>query len=63
MSDYQEFLTDLSYCQQIVTMNALQIGNYAVDQDDIESKHIQLVRFIVRGKNLNALKLAVNSIY
>ena len=51
MSNYQEFLTDLSYCQQIVTMNALQIGNYAVDQDDIESKHIQLAGFIVRGKN------------
>ena len=63
MSDYQEILTDLSYCQQIVTMTAPQIGNYAVDQDEIELKHIQLARFIVRGKNLNAFKLAVNSIY
>ena len=51
MSDYQELLTDFSYCQQIVTMTALQISNYAVDQDDIESKHIQLAGFIVREKN------------
>ena len=51
MSDYQEIFTDLSYCQQIVTMTAPNIVNYAVDQDDIESKHIQLAGFIVRGKN------------
>ena len=51
MSDYPEILTGLSYCQQIVTMIASHIGNYAVNQDEIESKHIELAGFIVRGKN------------
>jgi len=48
MSDYQEIFTDLSYCQQIVTMTAPNIVNYAVDQDDIESNHIELAGFIFR---------------
>ena len=48
MSDYQEIFTDLSYCQQIVTMTAPKIVNYAVDQDDIETNHIELAGFIFR---------------
>ena len=48
MTGYQEILTDPSYCRQIVTMTAPHIGNYGVNPDDIESKHIQVAGFIVK---------------
>ncbi len=37
MTGYQEILTDPSYFGQIVTMTAVQIGNYGVNPDDEES--------------------------
>jgi carbamoyl-phosphate synthase small subunit len=37
MTGYQEILTDPSYYGQIVTMTAVQIGNYGVNPDDEES--------------------------
>jgi len=48
MTGYQEILTDPSYCRQIVTMTVPHIGNYGVNPDDIESKHIQVAGFIVK---------------
>lgn len=48
MTGYQEILTDPSYCGQIVTMTAPQIGNYGVNPEDIESDRIQVQGFIVR---------------
>ena len=42
MSGYQEILTDPSYCKQIVTMTAPHIGNYGVNNEDVESKKIQI---------------------
>lgn len=48
MSGYQEVLTDPSYSGQLVTMTAPQIGNYGVNQDDVESGKIQVAGFIVR---------------
>ena len=37
MTGYVEVLTDPSYCGQIVTMTATQIGNYGVATEDAES--------------------------
>lgn len=48
MCGYQEVLTDPSYKGQIVAMTYTQIGNYGVDEDDIESNRLWLEGFIVR---------------
>ena len=38
MTGYQEILTDPSYRGQIVTMTYPQIGNYGVNDEDVESR-------------------------
>ena len=48
MTGYQEILTDPSYYGQIVTMTYTQIGNYGVNEEDIESSKVQVRGFIVR---------------
>jgi carbamoyl-phosphate synthase small subunit len=48
MTGYQEILTDPSYRGQIVTMTYPQIGNYGVNDDDVESWKPHLAGFIVR---------------
>ena len=48
MTGYQEVLTDPSYNGQIVTMTYPLIGNYGVNQEDMESAAIQVEGFIVR---------------
>lgn len=48
MCGYQEVLTDPSYKGQIVAMTYTQIGNYGVDEEDIESSRLWLEGFIVR---------------
>jgi carbamoyl-phosphate synthase small subunit len=48
MTGYQEILTDPSYAGQIVTMTYPLIGNYGVNEDDIESGKPQVSGFIVR---------------
>ncbi|MBT3318719.1 MAG: carbamoyl phosphate synthase small subunit [Clostridia bacterium] len=48
MTGYQEVLTDPSYCGQIVTMTYPLIGNYGVNDIDIESARPQVNGFIVR---------------
>src|SRR5512138_1832156 len=45
---YQEVLTDPSYAGQIVTMTYPHIGNYGVNQDDVESARPQVAGFVVR---------------
>jgi carbamoyl-phosphate synthase small subunit len=45
---YQEVLTDPSYRGQIVTMTYPHIGNYGVNDDDVESGRPQVAGFIVR---------------
>ena len=37
MTGYQEILTDPSYRGQIVTMTYPHIGNYGVNEEDVES--------------------------
>jgi carbamoyl-phosphate synthase small subunit len=48
MTGYQEVLTDPSYHRQIVTMTAPQIGNYGLNDDDVESDSIKVAGFVVR---------------
>ncbi len=49
MTGYQEILTDSSYKGQIVTMTYTQIGNYGVNEEDIESAGgIKAEGFIVK---------------
>jgi len=42
MTGYQEVLTDPSYSSQIVTMTYPLIGNYGVNETDIESGRVQV---------------------
>ncbi|QTA83449.1 Carbamoyl-phosphate synthase small chain [Desulfonema limicola] len=48
MTGYQEVLTDPSYKGQIVTMTYPLIGNYGINQEDIESGQIQVSGFIIK---------------
>jgi len=48
MTGYQEILTDPSYRGQIVTMTYPEIGNYGVNEEDVESRKPHLAGFIVR---------------
>jgi len=48
MTGYQEILTDPSYAGQIVTMTYPLIGNYGVNEEDIESKGPQVEGFIIK---------------
>jgi carbamoyl-phosphate synthase small subunit len=48
MTGYQEILTDPSYFGQIVTMTAVQIGNYGINAADAESAVPQASGFVVR---------------
>ena len=48
MTGYQEILTDPSYKGQIVTMTYPLIGNYGVNEDDVESMKPHVEGFIIR---------------
>ncbi|MBD3321095.1 MAG: glutamine-hydrolyzing carbamoyl-phosphate synthase small subunit [Chitinivibrionales bacterium] len=48
MTGYQEILTDPSYSSQIVTMTYPLIGNYGINETDIESSRIQVAGFLVK---------------
>jgi carbamoyl-phosphate synthase small subunit len=48
MTGYQEILTDPSYRGQIVCMTYPEIGNYGVNEADVESQKPHLAGFIVR---------------
>lgn len=54
MTGYQEILTDPSYCSQIVTMTSPHIGNYGINEEDIESDKIQVSGFVVKEESLIA---------
>lgn len=51
MTGYQEILTDPSYRGQIVTMTYPLIGNYGINNDDVESYKTHCSGFIVREKS------------
>lgn len=48
MTGYQEILTDPSYKAQIVTMTYPLIGNYGVNEEDIESWKPHVAGFVMR---------------
>ena len=48
MTGYQEILTDPSYFGQIVTMTAVQIGNYGVNEEDTEASRPNATGLVVR---------------
>ncbi|MCA9583078.1 MAG: carbamoyl phosphate synthase small subunit, partial [Myxococcales bacterium] len=48
MTGYQEILTDPSYCGQIVTMTAPQIGNTGVNLEDAETRTPFVAGFVMR---------------
>jgi carbamoyl-phosphate synthase small subunit len=48
MSGYQESLTDPSYAGQILTATFPLIGNYGVNDEDVESARAQVAGFVVR---------------
>src|SRR5690606_27459705 len=48
MTGYQEILTDPSYAGQIVCMTYPLIGNYGVNEEDVESRLPWAEGFIVR---------------
>jgi len=48
MTGYQEVLTDPSYAGQIVTMTYPLIGNYGVNEEDVESGKIHVKGFVVK---------------
>jgi carbamoyl-phosphate synthase small subunit len=47
MTGYQEILTDPSYAGQIVTLTYPLVGSYGVNEDDFESRRVQVEGFIV----------------
>lgn len=49
MTGYQEILTDPSYAGQLVTLTYPHIGNTGVNDQDIESGHIQAEGLIIRS--------------
>lgn len=51
MTGYQEVLTDPSYCGQIVVMTYPLIGNYGVNDQDLESFFSGVRGFVVREKS------------
>jgi len=48
MMGYQEILTDPSYAGQIITMTYPHIGNYGVNDEDVESRGIFCRGFVMR---------------
>ncbi len=48
MTGYQELLTDPSYCGQMVCMTYPLIGNYGINNDDMESHKIQVSALLVK---------------
>ena len=48
LTGYQEILTDPSYCRQIVTLTYPHIGNYGVNDEDVEAKKIHAAGLIIK---------------
>ena len=48
MTGYQEVLTDPSYTEQIVVMTVPHVGNYGVNDEDVESTRVHVSGFVAR---------------
>jgi carbamoyl-phosphate synthase small subunit len=49
MTGYQEILTDPSYHRQMITMTSPHIGNYGVNQADMESDAVHASGFVLKA--------------
>ena len=54
ITGYQEILTDPSYCQQIVTLTYPHIGNYGVNEEDVEATKVYAAGLVIRDLPLVA---------
>jgi carbamoyl-phosphate synthase small subunit len=48
LTGYQEILTDPSYCRQIVTLTYPHIGNYGVNDQDVEASKVHAAGLIIK---------------
>jgi carbamoyl-phosphate synthase small subunit len=48
LTGYQEILTDPSYCRQIVTLTYPHIGNYGVNEEDVEAARVHAAGLIIK---------------
>jgi carbamoyl-phosphate synthase small subunit len=48
LTGYQEILTDPSYAQQIVTLTYPHIGNYGVNEEDVEASKVHAAGLIIK---------------
>jgi carbamoyl-phosphate synthase small subunit len=48
LTGYQEILTDPSYCRQIVTLTYPHIGNYGVNDQDVEALKVHAAGLIIK---------------
>ncbi|MEK8050365.1 glutamine-hydrolyzing carbamoyl-phosphate synthase small subunit [Ideonella sp. DXS22W] len=48
LTGYQEILTDPSYCRQIVTLTYPHIGNYGVNEEDVEAAKVHAAGLIIK---------------
>lgn len=48
LTGYQEILTDPSYCRQIVTLTYPHIGNYGVNDEDVEATKVHAAGLIIK---------------
>src|SRR5947199_296039 len=51
MTGYQEIFTDPSYFGQIIVMNNAHIGNYGVNETEVESESIKISGMICKKFN------------
>ncbi|HEY8048160.1 MAG TPA: glutamine-hydrolyzing carbamoyl-phosphate synthase small subunit [Ramlibacter sp.] len=54
ITGYQEILTDPSYARQIVTLTYPHIGNYGVNEEDVEAEKVHAAGLIIRDLPLLA---------
>ena len=54
MTGYQEILTDPSYCRQIVTLTYPHIGNYGVNDQDVEADKVHVAGLVIKDLPLLA---------
>lgn len=54
ITGYQEILTDPSYARQIVTLTYPHIGNYGVNEEDVEAARVHAAGLIIRDLPLVA---------
>jgi carbamoyl-phosphate synthase small subunit len=48
LTGYQEILTDPSYAQQIVTLTYPHIGNYGVNEEDVEASKVHAAGLVIK---------------